>query len=72
MYPCVHKGELTPGLCVIAAELMSVYRQTAITLSAKVAAAIEALQEAQRETERMYILSEPAKIRVLGADVKED
>jgi len=51
---------------------MSVYRQTAITLSAKVAAAIEALQEAQRETERMYILSEPAKIRVLGADVKED
>jgi hypothetical protein len=44
---------------------MADYKEMYYTLFAKVATAIEALQEAQRETELMFMTAEDPEIRLL-------
>lgn len=53
---------------------MADFKEMYYTLSAKVATAIQALQDAQRETELMYITAEKAaEIRLLdGAQIEGD
>lgn len=51
---------------------MADYQTMYTVLFRRVTAAIEELQNAQRQTEEMYISSAPTNIRVIDTDKKED
>lgn len=48
------------------------YQEMYVTLFRRVTAAINELQEAQQQTEEMYISSAPTNIRVIDTDSTKD